>query len=245
MLLRTLGFVLCIALGLSASVAFAERIDGVAARVGRQIITLSEVEIEARIVLVRRGGERGLSAEIDQRLRRKVLDFMVVQTLLEREARRRGGTTVSESDVDKGIVLLKSRFQSRLEMGADEAYARFLKIAFVDDEDIRSVVRRDLRVQDLLRQVLPDVNALLQKDVEKYFVQHPELLGTDDERRAQTKNILLKQMQEKAFAAFVDELRQRVEVRIVERFAATVGLPDDVEKQPSSPADPSLLPTQQ
>lgn|GEM_PF-2263312 len=200
---------------LTSSSTWAGRVDAVAASVGRQVVTLSEVDLEARIVLVRKAGETGLHASLDNRLRQKVLQFVVVQMLLAQEARRRGGISVDETDVDHGVAQLKDAF-----IAPDKSYPRLLAKAAATDEDIRAIVRRDLRVQAFLQQALPGLSDVDDTSVRAYLAAHPELQGPTAD--GQAREAVLKDVRERAFRKLVDDLRARIDVRLVEQYAGQV-----------------------
>jgi hypothetical protein len=191
-------------------------VDGVAAVVGRRVITRTEVETEGRIVLVNRAGSRGAAQPIDDAFRRSVLEYLVVQELLVQEARRQHGIVVAETEVDRGVATFKGRF-------ADEAaFRRFLVDSGSDEEVVRTIVRRDLTVQRLVSRLL-DKEGPRDDDVRRYLLAHPEFMaGSSTQTRERTaKEKLTRERREARFGAFVDELKRKQEVRIVARFEPT------------------------
>jgi hypothetical protein len=187
--------------------------DGVAAVVGRRVITRSEVETEGRVVLVNRAGQKGLDQPIDDAFRRSVLDYLVVQELLVQEARRGHGVIAAENEVDRGVAAFKARFET------DDAFRRFLVEAAVDEETVRTIVRRDLSVQALLARTLeiPDPS---DQDVRRYLLAHPgAFAGAAPAARSRAASDLLRrERREKVFAEYVEQLKSRVEVRVVAEF---------------------------
>jgi hypothetical protein len=112
-------------------------IDGVAAVVERRVITTSEVEAEARLVLLERAGPEVALRRLDPELVAAVLDTIVAQELLALEARRSGVVT-REVDIDKAVGSLRAK------AGDAEAARRFFARAGADEELLRGRARRDL-----------------------------------------------------------------------------------------------------
>jgi hypothetical protein len=188
-------------------------LDGVAAIVGRRVITRTEVETEGRIVLVNRAGARGLAQPIDDAFRRSVIDYLVVQELLVQDARRRHGLIVAEGEVDRGVAAFKARF------GSDAAYAEFLAETAADDEAVRTIVRRDLTVQQLLARVL-DVQKPTPDEVRRHILAHPELMpdASPTTRERAAREALLKDRREAAFEEYVAKLKADTPVRVVAKY---------------------------
>ncbi len=192
-------------------------VDGIAAVVDRRVLTLHEVELEARMILVRRAGEGGARQPLDDDLKQGVLSFLVVQELLAAEARKTPGLLVREAEVDKGTVALRARFLD------EDGYRRFLAAEGVDEEDVRSAVRRDLAVEALLHQILAQVDVVDDKDADAHLAAHKETLpgGTDAERREAARDVVRRQRREAKFAAYVDGLKKTAEIRVLAPYATT------------------------
>jgi hypothetical protein len=209
---------LALAVVLSALPAEPVLLDGVAAIVGRRVITRTEVDTEGRIVLVGRAGARGLAQPLDDAFRKSVLDYLVVQELLVQEARRQHGLAVAESDVDRGVAQFKSRF------GDDEAFRAFLDDTGADEDAVRTIVRRDQTVQQLLARVL-EMPPLTPDEVRRHILAHPELMpgASDATRERAAREALDKARREKRFERYVAELKTRTPVRIVAKLGQPEG----------------------
>lgn len=208
---------------LVAGAARAERVlvDGVAAVVGRRVITLTEVETEGRMVLVNRAGAKGLEQPIDDSFRRSVLDYLLVQELLVQEARRVHGLTISEAEVDKGVATFKARF------GGARSFHAFLEETGADEEAVRTIVRRDLTVRALLSRVLEPAPPVADEDARRFLADNPGLLaGASEEiRREAAREAVASREREARFAAYVEGLKQATEVRIVAAYARREAAP--------------------
>lgn len=196
--------------------ALAERtlVDGVAAVVGRRVITRTDVETEGRVVLVNRAGMKGLEQPIDDAFKKSVLEYMVVQELLVQEARRVHGVVVPESEVDKAVAVFRARFPS------SDAFRAFLASVASDEEAVRTIVRRDLTVQALLSRVLV-VGTPTPDDVRRFLEKNPTFLAdaAEETRLRAAEDALVREARESRFERYVEELKGRTEVRLLASFA--------------------------
>jgi hypothetical protein len=208
--------VLSLLVALLAGPALAERtlVDGVAAVVGRRVITRTDVETEGRVVLVNRGGMKGLEQPIDDAYKKSVLEYMVVQELLVQEARRVHGVVIPESEVDKAVAVFRARFPN------SEAFRAFLTSVASDEEAVRTIVRRDLTVQALLSRVLV-VGTPTGDDVRRWLEKNPGFLdgAAEDTRLRAAEDALVRAAREERFERYVEELKGRTEVRVLASFA--------------------------
>ncbi len=215
---RSLAFIGVVLVAISAlpSPASAQRtlVDGVAAVVGRRVITRTDVETEGRVVLVNRAGMKGLEQPIDDAFRKSVLDYMVVQELLVQEARRVHGAVIPEIEVDKGVAAFRGRFDG------PDAFRAFLESAGSDEEAVRTIVRRDLTVQALLSRVLV-TRTPTSDDVRRWLEKNPTFLeGAAEETRTRAaSDALVREDREGRFVKYVEELKGRTEVRVVAGYA--------------------------
>lgn len=200
-------------------------IDGVAAQVGRTVVTRSDVEAEARMVLVQRVGEAGLRQEVDDRFLSSVLDFVIVQELLAQRARREG-IIVAEGDVDRGEAAFQARFSS------EEAYSGFLRRHDVERDQIRAVVRRNGAAVELLRRRRArrpvEVEAVA---IAGFLSANPDLAAdAPPELRAQlARRRIIEVTLKERLSTFIDELKLLTVVRVVAYDAppAEKGGPDE------------------
>lgn len=194
-----------------------EPIDAVAAVVERRVVTTSEVQAEARLVLLERAGPEIATGPLDAGLLQKVLDAIVVQELLALEARRTG-IAVREVDIDKSVETVRARFtDSAYVPGAAptaapiEASRAFFAKLGVDEELLRGRARRDLAAGALLNKVFADVK-VSDAEAGALLSSRPELVDVAGARAA-----LEKERKEQRFATLVDTVRRNTEVRVVWR----------------------------
>lgn len=184
-------------------------LDGVAAVVERRVITTSEVEAEARLVLLEKAGPAVALGPIDPSLLGAVLDTLVAQELLALEARRTG-VVVREVDIDKTVAALRGRVAD-----AEESRAFFARAA-VDEELLRSRARRDLGAQALLSRAFAEVK-VGDEEIEALLREQ----GGGD--RAAARASLEKARRDRIFAELLDRVRRDVEVRVIASAAKEPG----------------------
>ncbi|MEO1170973.1 MAG: hypothetical protein AAFX94_02825, partial [Myxococcota bacterium] len=123
-----------------ALIAQAEaRLDRVIAVVDREVITESELVLEARLALARRGATRSASQPIDERFLASFLDYLINQLLVSTQARRVASTEVSDDEVAAEIERFADKFPTRT------AFDSFLQDFDVSDDRLRASILRDLR----------------------------------------------------------------------------------------------------
>ncbi len=131
-------------------------VDMVVARVDATAITLSELVLETRLVLLQKGGpELARTATLKQPLLNAVLKSMVSRTLLLGEISRLKLRDVQEEDVRRRLRALRARFLSA------KAYDRFLadlgfrpSVSRKVDSDATPFLRRTTRAELLVERFL-------------------------------------------------------------------------------------------
>jgi hypothetical protein len=179
-------------------------LDSVAAVVERRVITQSEVQAEARLVLLEKAGAESARGRVDEELAQAVLDSIVAQELLALEARRTG-VAVREIDIDKSIAGVRALFAN-----PDDARAFFGRYG-IDEELLRARARRDLAAQALLERSFADVR-VSDDEADAFLSEHKELADREPARAA-----LLQKRRSDRFQALMHRLKGEVEVRIISR----------------------------
>ena len=179
-------------------------VDAVAAVVERRVITMSEVEAEARLVLLERAGPAAAEAALDSALLDRILDVIVVQELLALDARRTG-VAVREVDIDARVGAVRARF------GAPDDARVFLAQHAIDEELLRTRARRDLAAEALLRRVFNEIR-VSDDEAQALLTSRPELIDVNNAR-----GTLEKQRKEARLSGLIEKLRREVEVRVVWR----------------------------
>lgn len=212
-----------------------EPVDSVAAVVERRVITVSEVDAEARLALLLRADtgvdDLDLSpGALDDKLRRVVLQTMVAHELLALEARRKG-LVVREADVDLAVSQVRARFP-----GPDAARA-WLTRTGIDEELLRTRARRDLLAAAQLQGALAELK-VSDEEARAYLEIDLELAADRPmpERIAAARAALLAARREERTAQIVADIGRGVEVRMV--APSTPAVPSNSAPPSPSPSPP-------
>lgn len=213
----------CLLVSLCAVPVQAERvlIDGVAAVVGRRVITLREVETEGQLLLVQRVGERRTDGPVDDAFRKSVLDYLIVQELLALEARRGYGIVVREAEVEQEVIRFQNKFKDL------QVYRNTLSSLDISEESLRAVLRRELVVKAFLNRVLHFEREVTNQEVATFLREHPSAL-VDIPPASQmqaAKRLIRTEMRDAQFARLVDELKRNQEIRLIAAYAKEASAP--------------------
>ena len=130
----------------------------------------------------------------------RVLDQLVVERLIDGEAQKRGLTVTDEQ-------LAKLRDEERSRFPSEEAFQAALSQAGFDEAELN----RQLRLNDLLRQMVADKVQVTDQEVEARFAsaqgqgQPPE--GSADKLKAQLKADMIDEKTNQAVAPLIQELK--------------------------------------
>ena len=198
-------------LGLAA--AEPQLVDAVAAVIDRRVITRTEVDVEARMALIARGVTSPFEVALDNSFRGAMLDALLVEELLALEARRTVGVAVREADVDAAMDELRQHLEQQ------GGYDAFLARVSLDEEGVRTILRRQLTVRGLLARLFGALPDAAPADVALYARAHP---GASE---ADARAALRRAAEEKLVAARVETLKRLVDWRLVAPWARTVTAP--------------------
>lgn len=206
----------CISACFLSSGIFAERIliDGVAAVVGRRVLTLREVDAEGRMILIQRAGAQGADREMDDAFRRSVLEYLIVQELLVQEARRGYGIVIREADIEVELNGLQTKFES------PEAFQKATSQLGLSEENLRATFRRELIVKAFLNQVLDFETEISNREAATYLREHQGALADvpDASKVQAAKRALRMQLRDAQFTRLVAELRRNQEIRVIAAY---------------------------
>lgn len=114
-------------------------VDRVVAVVDKQVVTQSELLLEARVALLLREGEVAATADLDEPALKAFLDYLVNQLLVAGQARRLGAEDVSAAETEHELRELARRFRS------PDAYRAFLRRFDATEDRLRNILARNLR----------------------------------------------------------------------------------------------------
>lgn len=180
-----------------------------------RVITLTRLEMEARIALISRGAIGAAEAELDLPALRSGLSWLVDQTLLLDEVVR---LQVFEVDRAEALEELR-RFQARFAAPAD--YRAFLSRYDITEEELLVVLRRMLRVQRYLDSRVSGAARVREADVDRLLRERgiearPGAAG--DRARADARARLSRERTQREVEALLADLRGRATIRVLESF---------------------------
>lgn len=174
------------------------------------VVTASEVEVAARLALVERRSAGGGS--VTEGLRRAVLEQLVAEVLVFREAERLALAETSPEDVRRGRAALAER------VGGEDALARFAEDVDLAPSEIDLLVSRRAVVERFVQTNLRAGIEVSNEEIEREYAagEHP-FVGRP---LADVRDALRAWMLETRFRAALDRwvraLRGRGRVRVIE-----------------------------
>ena len=163
LILRLAAFIASV---LAATPAGAVVVDGIAAVVNGDIITLLELERAGRAVLDPRLQAAAPAGQERRDALLPVLDQLVLERLQAQRARQLG-IQVSEQEVDAAIAGLRE--ENRL---TEEMLDRLLQERGMTREDYRREMRGQVLLQKLVRQEIGSRTTVSDAEIEAYFAEH-------------------------------------------------------------------------
>jgi len=114
-------------------------IDRVVAVVDKEVVTQSELLVEARVALAQREGEAAAATDLDEPALKAFLEWLVSQILVSAQARRLGAAEVTAAEVERDLQALAQSFSS------PDAYRAFLRRFDVSEDRLRHILERNRR----------------------------------------------------------------------------------------------------
>ena len=162
-------------------------VDRVIAVVDKEVLTQSELLIEARIALVRQKGTHALAAldgEVNPVLLISFRDLVVNQILISHQIRRLGTVDIPEEQIERALAEFGRVFTSAA------AYEAFKRKYGIPEGVIRDILRRDMRNDAYVAQRMRS------------------WLST-------TVGVTQRERYDRALAAYLEEVRRSVEIRLL------------------------------
>jgi hypothetical protein len=187
------------------------KLDEVVAVVEGRAITLSELEWEARVALVRAGGLLAAEGPLDGSALRAALDHIIAQHLAYAEAERLRVFEVTDDEVTREIAAFRAKFSTLV------AYREFLNRQDMDEEALRAVLARDLRVARYLEGRLRLAARVRDAELDAFYESKKAEFG--GQPPAAVRETLRAFLTERRFQQLardlLADLRKRGDVRIV------------------------------
>jgi hypothetical protein len=146
-------------------------LDRVVAVIGNQVLTLSELEFEARVALVLRGGVRAAEASLDEQTLRGALELAINQRLLVAGADRLQAFPAERSEVEGRVKAFRERFED------ETALLAFLARHDADLEQLTAVLERGVRAERILDSRVRLRAQVSEAEVRRYWEEHKAVLG--------------------------------------------------------------------
>ena len=192
-------------------------VDRVVAVIENQVLTLSELEFEARVVLVQRGAIRAAEASLDEQTLRMALELAIDQRLLVAGADRLQAFPAERSEVEARLRAFRERFES------ESALLAFLARHDTDLDQLTVVLERGARAERILDSRIRLRAQVSEAEVRRHWQQHAaELGGPYEAVRDSLKERLVRERYGKLAAAEFDQVRAKARVRRVAPLAREV-----------------------
>jgi hypothetical protein len=218
--------VACLAALCAAAVAAEERhssegtvIDRAVAVVDGQLITLSELEFEARVGLIQRGGTRGAEDPLNDEARRSALQLSIVERLETAEADKLHAFVLEESEVEAAVREFRARFEN------EAAFSRFLARNDVDLQQLGALLGRRIRAAKALDSKIRLRSSISDSETRRHFDEHrADFNHPYTEVREQIQQKLFRDRYNERVKAELKQMRKQADVRLIAPFARQVGL---------------------
>ncbi len=189
-------------------------LDRAVAAVEGRVITLSQLEFEARVIIVNAGGVEAAFAPLDHEALARALDTVIDQRLSVIEADKLDAYSLEPGELERALAAFRSRF------GSEARYREFLERHEVESADVGEVLKRSLRAQRALDARLRLKAQVGESEARQYRDTHPELKDVALE-------IVRQRLFTQRFQALVrDELavaRRSIDVRLLGPFEPVPG----------------------
>ena len=209
---------LCISMPVSAAddagVQAFKIIDEAVAAIDGQVVTQSQLEFEARVLLVNGGGVEAAFALLDEPALRAALNTMIDQRLATLEADKLEAYALDPGELEQAVTAFRARFKD------EGRYRQFLQAHEADGNDVAAVLRRGLRAQRIL-----ESRVRLKAQVSP--AEAARLAGG----RADLKGLPIETVRSKLFSerygalvkAELQQARKSTDVRLLGRWAVAAG----------------------
>jgi hypothetical protein len=206
-------FVLCLP---SVALAQPRVIDRSVALVNGQVLTWSELDFEARVLLIYAGGTEAASAPLDLPVLKDSLEELITHRLLSAEAETLGAYPLDDGELEAAVRRFKGRFTTQA------AWQAFLDRHEVEESAVVVTLTRFLRAQHVLDGKLRLKSQVSEVEAKRWVDEHPDF-----------QSVPLSAVRQKLFAerfrtlarTEVRQSRKNAKVRLLGPFAegAAVG----------------------
>jgi hypothetical protein len=179
------------------------------------VITLSQLEFEARVLLVAAGGVQAAFAPLDQQVLEASLRAVIDQRLALLEANELNAYPLEAGELEREIAAFRQRFDS------EARFADFLAEHEAELEDLAEVLRRSLRAQRALEGKLRLRAQVSESEAKVWRTEHPELKDVPLEK---VRSMLMQQRFGELVKKELADQRRSVDVRLLGPFSPKQGV---------------------
>lgn len=201
-----------------------ERVEGIAAIIGdgtpgagATLILHSDVELRARIRLTGRAKSRVATGPLPRALLGSVLDELIGEALIAREAERVRLASPSTADVER-----EARAIAALAGGSDRLSA-LLEATGASRREVRAIAERRALARVFLEANLEGATTVTEGDVERAYEAggHPFEGQPLEDVREELRGWIAQAVLRRAVDRWVTVLRSRTEVQVLARYASS------------------------
>lgn len=175
-------------------------VDRVVAIIEGRVLSLSELEFEARVALVQRGGIQALGAPLDEETLRGALELVINQRVQVLNADRLQAFPAEPSEVEARLEAFRAR------IGGPAPLERFLARNDVSLEGLKAILARGLRAERVLDSRIRLRAQVGETEIRRFYEQHAADYPTDYET---VRDVIREKLFRERYAALaVEELAQ-------------------------------------
>ncbi len=189
-------------------------IERVVALIDGRVLTLSELEFEARVALIQRGGVQAATAPLDDQALRGALELAIGERLETDAADKLQAFPPEEGEVDAAVRTFQAKFDTEAQ------FSGFLQRHQADVQELAAVLARRLRAEKILDSKIRLRARVSEAEVKRYYEEHQsELSGTYEELRSKLREKLVRDRYAALASEELSQIRKGVDVRLVAPFA--------------------------
>ena len=185
-------------------------VDRPAALINGEVLTLSELEFETRVLFIYAGGVEAATAPLDLADLKSALDSVIGQRLATAEADKLEAYPLEEGAIESAMRAFRARFRS------DKDFDAFTERTETDASMIAAVLSRFLRTQRVFDGKFRLRAQPSETDLKRARAERPEL---KEFSQAQLKQKLVSERYSQLVADELRVLRKAAQVRLLGPFA--------------------------
>lgn len=179
------------------------------------VITLSGLDFEARVALIKRGGIEAAHQPLDEDALQSALELSIDERLLAGEAEALEAWNVEPAEVETAVRGFAERFKSTTEFDA------FLEAHEADTQTLARVLERSLRAVRVLDSKVRLRAQVSESEVRRYFEAHrSEIPGDWEEVRSALREKLIRERTQELVKRELEQLRRTHDVRRIAPLAS-------------------------